>query len=370
MLFKLLKDLPWMFAIAFIIWMVVAFILWQKFISKSNTSFYQKNKNIVLAVLMAISLTAVDIWYFVEYIPTHFRRDISKERSIALSATDIIKEFQSNENAAYAKYNNKAVELTGEVEKVDADSLSATVILKTAIPRTSVSCRLKTKQDAVIGTTISVKGILTGFIADQVQLSEAIITNNAVSGQAKADAPKDSITITVKDSVKKTVTAVEKPVEAKIYSTNKASIRFFSHTPEEDIEATNSQVISKLNDQSGQLSFAALIKGFHFENELMQDHFNDKDYMNSDEFPKSEFKGILNNLNKIDLTKDGTNKISAAGNLTIHGATQKVFATGTITVAKGKISLKSIFKIKRADYGITTNEIADELEITVTCRYD
>ena len=102
----------------------------------------------------------------------------------------------------------------------------------------------------------------------------------------------------------------------------------------------------------------------------MQDHFNDKDYMNSDEFPKSEFKGILNNLNKIDLTKDGTNKISAAGNLTIHGATQKVFATGTITVAKGKISLKSIFKIKRADYGITTNEIADELEITVTCRYD
>ena len=109
---------------------------------------------------------------------------------------------------------------------------------------------------------------------------------------------------------------------------------------------------------------------FHFENELMQDHFNDKDYMNSDEFPKSEFKGILNNINKLDLTKDETNKISTTGSLTIHGITQKVFAAGTITVSKGKISLKSIFKIKRADYGITTNEIADELEITVTCRYD
>ena len=363
MFFKLLKDLPWMFAIAFIIWMVVAFILWQKFISKNNAGFYRKNKNIVLAVLMAISLTAVDIWYFVEYIPTHFRRDISKEISIALSATDIIKEFQSNENAAYAKYNNKAVELTGEVEKIDADSLSATVILRSAIPGTSVSCRLKTKQVALIGTTISVKGILTGFIADQVQLSEAIITNNAASGQKTVVIQKDSTSIPIKDSTKKTV-------EAKIYSTNKASIRFFSHTPEEDIEATNSQVISKLNDQTGQLSFAALIKGFHFENELMQDHFNDKDYMNSDEFPKSEFKGLLNNINKIDLTKDGTNKISTTGSLTIHGVSQKVFASGTINVSKGTISLKSIFKIKRADFGITTNEIADELEITVTCRYD
>ncbi len=370
MFFKLLKDLPWMFTIALIIWMIIAFILWQKFISKNTASFFQKNKNIVFAVLMAISLTAVDIWYFIEYIPTHFRRDISKEQSIAMSATDIVKEFQNNENAAYTKYNNKAVELTGEIEKIDSDSLSATVILKTAILGTSVSCRLKTKQDAQIGTTVSVKGILTGFISDQVQLSEAIITNNAASAQTKVVVPKDSIAIPVKDSAKNTVTATEKAVEAKIFSTNKASIRFFSHTPEEDIEATNSQVISKLNDQTGQLSFAALVKGFHFENELMQDHFNDKDYMNSDEFPKSEFKGILNNINKLDLTKDETNKISTTGSLTIHGITQKVFAAGTITVSKGKISLKSIFKIKRADYGITTNEIADELEITVTCRYD
>ena len=369
MFFKLLKDLPWMFAIAFIIWLIVAFLLWKKFFAKSNAAFFKKNKNIVLLILVAISLTAVDIWYFIEYVPTHFRRDITNEKSIALSATDIIKEFQINENAAYAKYNNKAVEINGEVEKVDADSISATVILKTDIPGTSISCRLKSKQDAAIGAIISVKGILTGFIADQVQLSEAIITNNSSASKTTAPAAKDSAAKPIKDSVKNIVVA-EKNAEAKIYSTNKASIRFFSHTPEEDIEATNSQVISKLNNQTGQLSFAALIKGFHFENELMQDHFNSEDYMNSDAFPKSEFKGVLNNLIKLDLTKDATNKISATGSLTIHGITQKVFATGTITVAKGKISLKSVFKIKRADYGITTNEIADELEITVTCKYD
>jgi len=29
-----------------------------------------------------------------------------------------------------------------------------------------------------------------------------------------------------------------------------------------------------------------------------------------------------------------------------------------------------VFKIKRIDYGITTNEIADTLEITVSCKYD
>ena len=155
-----------------------------------------------------------------------------------------------------------------------------------------------------------------------------------------------------------------------IYSTNKASIRFFSSTAAEDIEATNNQTASAFNNQTGDLRFVVLIKSFHFENELMQDHFNEKDYMNSDVFPKSEFKGRIMNINSIDLSKDSSYNVTAIGSLTIHGVTQKITASGTLTVAHQRINLKSVFKINRADYGITSEEIADTLEITVIATYN
>ena len=58
----------------------------------------------------------------------------------------------------------------------------------------------------------------------------------------------------------------------------------------------------------------------------------------------------------------------------IHGVKQPVTANGTIDIKGGKVSAKSIFKIKVADYGIKGNYIGDkiakEVEITVDCKYD
>ena len=102
----------------------------------------------------------------------------------------------------------------------------------------------------------------------------------------------------------------------------------------------------------------------------MQDHFNSADYMNSDAFPKSEFKGLITNIKSVDFTKDGDYPVTASGSLTIHGVTQKVTATGTLTITKEKVSVKSNFKIKRADFGINTDEISETLEITVTSKYN
>src|ERR1019366_9361511 len=141
------------------------------------------------------------------------------------------------------------------------DSTSSTILLKTDIAGTSISSKLKSKQDIVPGSMVTVKGVLTGFILNQVQLNEAIITNITLPSSTKAplNVLKDSAlpaAKSVKDTSKK---AGEKKIEARIYTTNKASIHFFSSTPEEDIEATNSQTISSLNDKTGQLNVAALI---------------------------------------------------------------------------------------------------------------
>ncbi|MFL9482036.1 YceI family protein [Chitinophagaceae bacterium LWZ2-11] len=160
----------------------------------------------------------------------------------------------------------------------------------------------------------------------------------------------------------------------KVYSTKSAKVRFFSSTAAEDIEATNSQAESKLASANGQMMFMLLVKGFRFENELMQNHFNDKDYMNSDQYPKSEFKGTITNISTVNFAKDGTYPVTTEGNLTIRGITQKVTASGTLTVAAGKVSVKSVFKIKVKDFGFTgkliTGTISDQVEITVTAKYD
>lgn len=395
MVFQLLKDMPWMFVIAAIIWIFVFILFVQNIYAKKQVPTttkilftlllfvpvfgmlvyaileLRKAKYLFWATLLATLLTIADIWFFIQYVPTHFRRDITKEAAVTLSATELIKAFQSNETTAYATYNNKAVAVTGIVDKTETDNAGTTLILKTEIAGTSVSARLKNKQDALTGSTVTVKGIVTGFILDQVQLGEAVITAANASAPAAATPLTTDSTLPAakpaKDTAKKVVAVVP---EAKTYSTNKAKIRFFSSTPEEDIEATNSQVICKLNDKTGQLTFAALIKGFRFENELMQSHFNDKDYMNSDEFPKSEFKGSISNIAGVNFKKDGSYPVTATGNLTIHGYTKPTTATGTFTIEGGKLSFKSIFKIKRVDFGITTNEVADLLEITVSGTFE
>jgi hypothetical protein len=160
----------------------------------------------------------------------------------------------------------------------------------------------------------------------------------------------------------------------KVFVTKSALVKFFSNTKAEDIEATNSQAVSKLESNTGQIMFSLLVKGFSFENEMMQGHFNEKDYMNIDQYPKSEFKGTIANIASVNFAKDGNYPVMANGNLTIRGVTQKVAAAGVITVNKGKPSLKSIFKIKAKDFGFTgkliTGTISEQLEITVNARYD
>ncbi len=156
----------------------------------------------------------------------------------------------------------------------------------------------------------------------------------------------------------------------KTYVTKAAQVKFFSHTPAEDISAINNQAVSKLVSNTGDIMFSVLIKGFRFENELMQEHFNGADYMNSTKFPKGEFKGKINNIATVNFAKDGTYKVTAAGTLTIKGVTKNVAATGIITIEKGIVSTKSAFKINVKDYGVDGSDVAKDLEITVTAKYE
>jgi polyisoprenoid-binding protein YceI len=158
----------------------------------------------------------------------------------------------------------------------------------------------------------------------------------------------------------------------KLLSTKSGKISFESNSPLEDIEAINTEVESKLAPSTGQLVFNLLIKGFQFENQMMEDHFND-DYMHSSKYPKASFKGAIANIKTINFAKNGTYPAQVKGNLTIHGVTKPVTTNGTITVKNGKVSAKSQFKIKLKDYNIGGSmigkKIAETIAINVDCQY-
>lgn len=164
-------------------------------------------------------------------------------------------------------------------------------------------------------------------------------------------------------------------VKSQNFITRTGKIRFHSHTKIEDINATNNEVFSSINTQTGNLQFLILIKGFQFKNASMQQHFNDKEYMNSTEFPKSEFKGTFTNISSINFTKDGSYPASVDGQLTMHGVANKVQATGTVIIKNGKIRCTANFKAKLMDYdikvpSIVTTKVAEEVDIAVDCSYE
>ncbi|MEP7252182.1 MAG: YceI family protein [Ginsengibacter sp.] len=164
-----------------------------------------------------------------------------------------------------------------------------------------------------------------------------------------------------------------KKLIAQEYFTKNGSISFFSKASLENISADNNQVISLLNTQSGTLRFYLLVNAFHFSKAMMEEHFN-SDYMESDKYPSASFKGVIDNIVSIDAGKDATYQVTVTGTLEIHGVSKGVTTAGTVTVKAGIISATSVFKIQLKDYNIkipsiVVNNIAEEIEVTLNCRY-
>lgn len=158
--------------------------------------------------------------------------------------------------------------------------------------------------------------------------------------------------------------------QGKFYTKN-GKISFFSSTSLEDIRANNKTVTVLLDSKTGDLQIAVLMKGFEFKKALMQEHFN-KNYVESDKFPKAEFKGQVINNNTINYAADGTYPAKVRGRLTIHGQTKEIETPGTIQVRDGKPVLQSVFNVLVADYNISIprlyrDNIAKSIQVTVDC---
>ena len=148
-------------------------------------------------------------------------------------------------------------------------------------------------------------------------------------------------------------------VQGQKYFTREGDISFYSETPVERIEAHNQKATSILDIATGQMEFAVLVKAFQFEKALMQEHFNEN-YLESTKFPKAQFKGTVQDIAKVDFEKDGTYPVTVKGDMTLHGVTKPVTASGQIIVKNGSISANSTFNIAPEDYSISIPAVVRE----------
>lgn len=101
----------------------------------------------------------------------------------------------------------------------------------------------------------------------------------------------------------------------------------------------------------------------------MQEHFNEN-YMESNTYPKSVFKGKVTDISSVDVKKDGVYTVNVKGDLTIHGVTKSVEVPGTIEVSGENLKAETQFMVTPEDYdikipGMVRDNIAKEIEVTI-----
>ena len=152
-------------------------------------------------------------------------------------------------------------------------------------------------------------------------------------------------------------------------------VKFFSHTPAEDISANNYKVTSKVNTENGEVIFSVPMQSFEFDKSAMQKHYNSPKFLDTKQFPKAKFKGMISNLKDLDFSKDGSNTAKINGEMTMHGVSQKIEALATLTVKGETLTLESTFDLTLADYEISfvdgkpSTNIAKVVEVTVKAEH-
>lgn len=160
---------------------------------------------------------------------------------------------------------------------------------------------------------------------------------------------------------------------AQKYITKAGTIKIFSQTSLFTIEAENPKVASLLNAENGEVVASTLVRSFKFKEALVEEHFNEN-YMESHNFPKSQFKGKITNFSTMNLKKNGTYPVIIEGELTMHGETRPETLKGNLVVNGDKINASAEMLVSLENYKIKVEEnykdrINDKIKLIINFDY-
>ena len=160
------------------------------------------------------------------------------------------------------------------------------------------------------------------------------------------------------------------------FFTKSGKVQFDATTPTspEKVGAVTNSLICVVDTKTGAIQFSVLMKSFEFRNALMQEHFNEN-YVESNKFPKAEFKGSILNNGEINFSKDGSYNTKVKGQLTIHGISKEVNTDGQFIVKNGKINAVATFTVALKEHdisvpGLVADKVANNAKISVDCSLE
>jgi hypothetical protein len=156
-----------------------------------------------------------------------------------------------------------------------------------------------------------------------------------------------------------------------IYGVQSGNVTLSGKGSDEIIKAESSSLDGRFN---------LISKGFHFEQALEmfcfshgngQKKYADENYWETGKFSKATFTGEI--INDIDLSRNGTFKVTAKGRFNIHGVTKPIKIPAVVTITNGMIVITSKFSIYLSDYNIKilqllSHKVSDEFEVEVSMR--
>lgn len=130
-----------------------------------------------IIVILLFILTTVWI-IFKTYNKPH--RDPLSESSIKISAVELFRHYENNEEEANRLYLDHVLEISGRISEITANQELATIIvLETENPMFAVRCTMEDSTLNVIkGDSVVITGICTGYLSDVIIVKATIIKQN------------------------------------------------------------------------------------------------------------------------------------------------------------------------------------------------
>lgn len=149
-----------------------------------------KRKKIIryIVIPLLLVLGGAALFIYKEYNRTH--KDTAKLKpDFTVTATGLLKEFETNEQSSNKKYWDKVLRVEGLVKDLTRDDKGFySVVLGDTASMSSVRCSIDSlhgTEAAILqkGSLVAVKGICTGYNADELLGSDVILVRSVVDNK-------------------------------------------------------------------------------------------------------------------------------------------------------------------------------------------
>ncbi len=141
------------------------------------------------------------------------------------------------------------------------------------------------------------------------------------------------------------------------FSTKSGDVFFEASVPNFEPVAAKNNTVSAILKDNGEFAALVLIKGFKFEKGLMQEHFNQKKYMHSKNYPKAKFVGMIDDFDLKELSEIAK-EYTLTGKLTVKDVTKEIQTNAKIKILDNNIYLDTKFSVDVADFEIAVKSSA------------